>query len=51
MQIKCPRCGSVEYECYDEIGGDGQDILELCVCMECDCDFHVHYRCYDIEED
>lgn len=43
MEIKCPYCGSEEYECYDTCGGSGENIQELCACLDCDKQFSVIY--------
>ena len=52
MKIKCPYCGSEEYETFDTTGGDGQAISELCSCFECDKTFRVIYApdCIEKEE-
>lgn len=43
MEIKCPYCGSEEYEVYDTCGGSGENIQELCACFNCDKQFSVIY--------
>ena len=43
MEIKCPYCGSEEYEVYDTCGGSGENIQELCACLDCDKQFSVLY--------
>ena len=43
MEIKCPYCGSEEYEVYDTCGGSGENIQELCACFDCDKQFSVIY--------
>ena len=43
MEIKCPYCGSEEYEVYDTCGGNGENIQELCTCFDCDKQFSVIY--------
>lgn len=43
MKIKCPYCGSEEYEVYDTCGGSGENIEELCACLDCDRQFSVIY--------
>jgi hypothetical protein len=43
MIIKCPYCGSEEYEVYDTCGGSGENIQELCACFDCDKQFSVIY--------
>ena len=51
MEIKCPYCGSEEYEVYDTCGGNGQAISEMCVCFECDKTFRVIYAPNCIEKE
>ena len=51
MEIKCPYCGSTEYETFDTTGGDGQAISELCSCFECDKTFRVIYAPDCIEKE
>lgn len=51
MKIKCPYCGSTEYETFDTTGGDGQAISELCSCFECDKTFRVIYAPDCIEKE
>lgn len=43
MTIKCPYCGSEEYQVYDIIGGVGENIMELCACLDCDAQFSITY--------
>jgi transcriptional regulator NrdR family protein len=43
MEIKCPYCGSEEYEVYDTCGGSGENVQELCACFDCDKQFSVIY--------
>ena len=43
MKIKCPYCGSEEYEVYDTCGGNGESIHELCDCLDCEKQFSVLY--------
>ena len=43
MEIKCPYCGSEEYEVYDTCGGNGENVQELCACLDCDKQFSVIY--------
>ena len=51
MKIKCPYCGSEEYEVYDTCGGGGENIEELCVCLDCDGQFSVIYVVDCIEKE
>ena len=43
MKIKCPYCGSEEFEVYDTCGGSGENIEELCACLDCDKQFSIIY--------
>ena len=43
MKIECPYCGSEEYEVYDTCGGSGENVQELCACLDCDKQFSVIY--------
>lgn len=43
MTIKCPYCGSEEFEVYDTCGGSGETIEELCACLDCDKQFSIIY--------
>ena len=51
MEIKCPYCGSTEYEIFDTTGGAGQAISELCACFDCDKTFRVIYAPDCIEKE
>lgn len=43
MKIKCPYCGSEEYEIYDTCGGNGENIQELYLCFNCGDQFSAIY--------
>ena len=43
MTIKCPYCGSEEFEIYDTCKDDEETIQELCVCLDCNKQFSVIY--------
>ena len=50
--IKCPYCGSEDFEIYDTIGGcDEEKIEELCACFECDKNFCIVYKFSHYEKD
>lgn len=50
--IKCPYCGNDDFEIFDTIGGiDGEDMIQLCTCFECDKNFSIVYKFSHIEED
>ena len=51
MIIKCPYCGSKEYECFDTCGGDGDTIQELYTCFDCDKQFSAIYVFDRIEKE
>ena len=51
IMIKCPYCGSEEYEIYNTCGGNGRAISEMCVCFECDKTFRVIYAPDCIEKE
>lgn len=51
MRIECPYCGSEEYEVYDTCGGSGENIEELCACLDCDKQFSVIYVVDCIEKE
>jgi transcriptional regulator NrdR family protein len=51
MKIKCPYCGSEEYEVYDTCGGSGEDIQERCTCFNCDKQFSVTYIVVCVEKE
>ena len=42
MEIKCPYCGSDDYEVYDTCGGE-ESIEKLCACLDCDRQFSLIY--------
>lgn len=51
MKIKCPYCGSEEFEVYDTCGGSGENIEELCVCFDCDKQFSIIYVADCVEKE
>ena len=51
MTIKCPYCGSEEFEVYDTCGGSGENIEELCVCFDCDGQFSIIYVADCVEKE
>lgn len=49
IEVKCPKCGSKDYECYDTSHrGDGT-CVEYCYCEECDAQFDVKYIAVEIK--
>ena len=51
MEIKCPYCGSEEYECFDTCGIDEEALQKLCVCLDCDKQFSITYVIDRIEKE
>ena len=51
MKIKCPYCGSEDYECYDRVGDGTFEPVDLCVCEACDKQFQIVYTVSRIEKE
>ena len=52
MKIKCPYCGSEDTDNFDVIGGyDGEEIVQLACCFDCDKTFRVVYECVRVEKE
>lgn len=51
MTIKCPYCGSEDYEIYDTYKDNEEIIQELCVCLDCDKQFSVTYVVYCVAKE
>ena len=51
MTIKCPFCGSENYECYDRVGDGTFEPVDLCVCENCDKQFQIVYTVSRIEKE
>ena len=51
MKIECPYCGSEEFEVYDTCGGSGENIEELCACLDCDGQFSIIYAVDCVEKE
>lgn len=49
--VKCPYCGSEEYECYNRSGDGTMNPVDLCVCEECDKQFSIIYTIERIEKE
>jgi transcriptional regulator NrdR family protein len=43
MKIKCPYCGSEEYEVYDTCRESDETLQDLCTCLDCIKQFSVIY--------
>jgi hypothetical protein len=41
--LKCPNCGSTEYDTVGTWGGDGDTLEQLSVCIDCDTQFISTY--------
>jgi hypothetical protein len=42
--LKCPNCGSTEYDTVESWGGDGDTLEQLCICFDCDTQFIAVYE-------
>ena len=51
MELKCPYCGSEEYEVYDKCGDGTMYPVDLCVCLDCDKQFSILYTVYRIKKE
>lgn len=54
IEIKCPKCGSTNFDCYDvSFGCDYKTVWALCYCENEDCDtqFDIKYDATEIELD
>jgi DNA-directed RNA polymerase subunit RPC12/RpoP len=51
MEIKCPHCGSAEFETFDRVGDGTYTPTDLCVCVECETQFRIIYKVDRIEEE
>lgn len=51
MEIKCPYCGSEEYEVYDTYNGSEERIEKLCTCLDCNNPFSIIYAVDCIEKE
>ena len=50
IEIKCPKCGSTNYDCYDTDFDMSQGIhWDLCYCEDCDAGFNIKYVAVEIE--
>ena len=50
MEIKCPKCGSTSFDCYDtECNMDSTILWHKCCCEECGADFKIHYIAVEVE--
>lgn len=52
VKIKCTKCGSKKFDCYDTTFDDRNGIcFAYCVCEKCDTQFKVKYEIVSVEED
>lgn len=52
IEIKCPKCGSKEFDCYDTDFNLQEGIhWDLCYCEDCGANFNIRYMAVDIEAD
>lgn len=50
IEIKCPVCGSYDFDCYDINFNAGYELVYAkCYCDECDAQFDIKYEVADIE--
>jgi formate dehydrogenase maturation protein FdhE len=51
MEIKCPHCGSEDFETFDRVGDGTCAPTDLCVCDECETQFRIIYKIDRIEKE
>ncbi len=52
IEIKCPKCGSKEFDCYDTDFNLQEGIhWDLCYCEDCGANFDIRYMAVEIEEE
>lgn len=50
IDIKCPKCGSYDFDCYDiSFNANYEMNWALCYCEDCGTQFNVKYVFDDIE--
>ena len=49
--IKCPKCGSEDFEIFDTDFDMNNEITQLCICEKCDVQFCIVYTFDRIEVD
>ena len=49
IEIKCPKCGSKNFNCYDTDFDREGTCWDFCHCEDCDADFDIKYVAVDIE--
>ena len=51
IEIKCPKCGSKDFDVYDVDFNIAQGIhWDLCYCDDCGAEFKIKYIAVEIEE-
>ena len=52
IEIKCPKCGSHDFDCYDiSFNAEYEMNWALCYCEDCDAQFSIKYEVTEIELD
>lgn len=52
IDIKCPKCGSYEFDCYDvSFNADCNTSWNRCYCEECGTNFSIKYVAVEVELD
>ncbi len=50
IEIKCPKCGSKNFDCYDtDFDLYGGICWDFCCCEDCGTDFDIKYTAVEIE--
>lgn len=49
--IRCPHCGSDNYDHFDSVGGCGETYEELYSCFDCDGQFRIVYEYKEMKKD
>ena len=49
IEIKCPKCGSKNFDCYDTDFDMKGTCWDFCHCEDCDADFDIKYVAVEIE--
>lgn len=49
IEIKCTKCGSKDYDCYDQDSMGGTH-WEHCYCEDCGTEFDIKYIAVEIKE-
>ena len=50
IEVKCPKCGSTDFECYDiDCNMEHTIHWDECYCNVCDEQFDIRYEAVEIE--